>query len=145
MQKKCEYPPPLGCALSTRLQNCDYIRDNPRMGLIHSVKKKLLMFCKNGLYFWLGPINKLFKSHVNYALTWILRILVPIKFCKGPIKISNGPLKFGNLHVLEWDMCHWSILRAHHHFGLGLSQLYRLIWHVFKHWLYRRVVLETKI
>ena len=68
---------------------------------------------------------KLFKSHVNYALMWISRILGPIKFCKGPIKISNGPLKFGNLHVFEWDMGHgmghWSILRAHHHFGLGLS------------------------
>ena len=52
---------------------------------------------------------------------WISRILGPIKFCKGPIKISNGPLEFGNLHVFEWDMGHWSILRAHHHFGLGLS------------------------
>ena len=89
------------------------------MGLIHFVKK-LLMFCKNGLYFWLGPIYKLFKFHVNYALMWILRIIGPIKFCKGPIKISNGSLKFG-LHVFEWDMGHWSILRAHHHFGLGLS------------------------
>ena len=68
-----------------------------------------------------GPIHKLFKSRVHYALTWILRILGPIKFCKGPIKISNGPLKFGNLHVFEWDMGHWSILRAHHLFGLGLS------------------------
>ena len=54
---------------------------------------------------------------------WILRILGPIKFCKGSIKISNGPLKFGNLHAFEWDMGHWSILRAHHHFGLGLSLL----------------------
>ena len=79
------------------------------------------MFCKNGLYFWLGPINKLFKSNVNYALMWILRILGPIKFCKGPIKFSNGPLKFGNLHVFEWDMGHWPILRAHHHFWLGLT------------------------
>ena len=52
---------------------------------------------------------------------WILRILGPIKFCKTPIKISNGPLKFGNLHVFEWDMGHWPILRAHHHFGLGLT------------------------
>ena len=52
---------------------------------------------------------------------WILRILRPIKFCKGPIKISNGPLKFGNLHVFEWDMGHWPILKAHHHFGLGLT------------------------
>ena len=74
-------------------------------------------------FFWLGPIYKLFKSHVNYALMWILRILGPIKFCKGPIKISNGPLKFGNLHVFEWDMGHWPILRAHHHFGLGLTQV----------------------
>ena len=52
---------------------------------------------------------------------WILRILWPIKFCKGPIKISNGPLKFGNLHVFEWDMGHWPISRAHHPFGLGLT------------------------
>ena len=37
------------------------------------------------------------------------------------MKISNGPLKFGNLHVFEWDMSHWPILRAHHHFRLGLS------------------------
>ena len=79
------------------------------------------MFCLNGLYFWLGPIYKLFKSHVNYDLMWILRILGPIKFCKGPIKNLNGPLKFGNLHVFEWDMGHWPILRAHHHFGQGLS------------------------
>ena len=48
-------------------------------------------------------------------------ILGPIKFCKGPIKISNGQLKFGNLHVFEWDMGHWPILRAHHHFWLGLT------------------------
>ena len=38
----------------------------------------------------------------------------------GPINISDGPLKFGNLHVFEWDMGHWPILRAHH-FGLGLT------------------------
>ena len=68
-----------------------------------------------------APIYKLFKSHVNYALMWISRILGPIKFCKGPIKISNGPLKFGNLHVFEWDMGHWPILSAHHHFGPGLT------------------------
>ena len=52
---------------------------------------------------------------------WILSILGPIKFCKGPINISNGPLKFGNLHVFEWDMGHWPILRANHHFWLGLT------------------------
>ena len=27
-----------------------------------------------------------------------------------------GSLKFRNLHVFEWDMGHWPILRAHHHF-----------------------------
>ena len=71
------------------------------MGPIHFVRK-LLMFCSNGLYFLLGPIYKLFKSHVNCALMWKLRILGPIKFCKGPIKVSNGPIRFGNLHVFEW-------------------------------------------
>ena len=68
-----------------------------------------------------GPIYKLFKSHVNYVLMWILRILGPIKFCNGPIIISNGPLKFGSLRVFVWDISHWPILRAHHHFGLGLT------------------------
>ena len=72
------------------------------------------------LYFWLGPMYQLFKSH-NCALMGILRILGPIKFCKGPMKISKGPLKLGNLHVFEWDMGHWPILRARHHFGPGLS------------------------
>ena len=83
------------------------------------------MFCKNGLYFWLGPIYKLFKAHVNYALKWILRILGPIKFCKGPIKTSKRPLKFGNTNVFEWTMGHWSILRAHH---ITLGQDYPCIW-----------------
>ena len=69
----------------------------------------------------MGPIYKLLKSHVNYALMWILRILGTIKFYKGPIKISNDPLIFGNVHVFEWDMGHWPILWAHHYFGLGLS------------------------
>ena len=58
---------------------------------------------------------------------WILRILGPIKICKGPIKISNGPLKFENLHVFESDMGHWPILKAHHHFGLGLTLLFLMI------------------
>ena len=49
------------------------------MGLVHSVKK-LSMFCKNGLYFWLGPINKLFKSHVNYALTHPLYPMIQPNF-----------------------------------------------------------------
>ena len=37
---------------------------------------------------------------------------------------ENGPgIFFGHakLHVFEWDMGHWPILRAHHHFGPGLS------------------------
>ena len=33
----------------------------------------------------------------------------------------KSPLKLCNLHVFEWDMGHWPILRAHHHFGPGLS------------------------
>ena len=36
-------------------------------------------------------------------------------------KNFKWPIKFGNLHLFEWDMGHWSILRAHHHFCLGLS------------------------
>ena len=83
-------------------------RVHPRMGP-DPVCEKTFYVLLNGLYFWLGPIYKLFKSHVNYALMWILRILGPIKFCKGLIKISNGPLEFGNLHVFEWDMGHWPI------------------------------------
>ena len=50
----------------------------------------------------------------------ILRIIGPIKFCNQLIKISKCPLKFGNLHVFEWAMGHWLILRAHHHFEPGL-------------------------
>ena len=96
-----------------------WFRVNPRMGPIHFVRTINVLL--KWTYFWLGPIYKLFKSHVNYALMWILRILGPIKFCKGPIKNSNDPLKFGNLHVFEWDMGHWPILTAHHHFGLRLS------------------------
>ena len=38
-------------------------------------------------------------------------------------KKFKWPIKFGNLQVLEWDMGHWPILRALHHFGLGLSLL----------------------
>ena len=34
--------------------------------------------------FGLGPIYKLFKSVVHFAVRWISRFL-------GPIKISNGP------------------------------------------------------
>ena len=98
-----------------------HCRDSPWMGPDP--------FCENtinvlriGLYFWLCPIYKLFKSHVNYALYNVdIKDSSPIKFCKRPIKISNGPLKFGNLHVFEWDMGHWSILRAHHYFRLGVS------------------------
>ena len=78
---------------------------------------------------------------------WILRIPGPIKFCKGPIKISNGPLKFGNLHVFEWDMGHWPILRAHHNFGLGLTLGFRqsvsLITGFSINWSLKRVFLKV--
>ena len=39
----------------------------------------------------------------------------------GPIEIRKGPLKLCNWHVLECDMDHLPILKAHHHFGPGLS------------------------
>ena len=97
-------------------------RDNPRMDPIHFVWK-IFVFAKMD-FTLAGPhIQAIqnFKSHVNYTLMWILRILGPIKFCKGPIKISNGPEKFWNVHVFEWDMGHWPILKAHHHLGLRLS------------------------
>ena len=29
--------------------------------------------------------------------------------------------EIGGRDVFEWDMGHWPILRAHHHFGLGLT------------------------
>ena len=80
-------------------------RDNPRMGLNHFVRK-LLWICLNGL-FWLGPIYKLFKSHVYYVLMWILWILGPVKILKRPIKRTHKNfkclLKLGNMHVLERD------------------------------------------
>ena len=77
-------------------------RDNPKDGPDPFCEKTINVLLKWTLCLaWPLMIYKLFKSHVNYALMWILRILGPIKFCKGPIKISNGPLKFGNLHVIE--------------------------------------------
>ena len=73
-------------------------------------------------FFWLGPIYKLFKSHVNDALMWILRILGPIKFCKVPIFFRKMSIKIWKLHVLDWDIGHCPILRAHYYyFGPGLS------------------------
>ena len=36
------------------------------------------------------------------------------------IKNFEWPVK---IRKFEWDMSHWPILRAHHHFGLGLSLL----------------------
>ena len=68
------------------------------MGPIPFVRK-LLIFAKMDFTFGLASLYKLFKYHVNYALMLILRILGPIKFCKGSIKISKGLLKFGNMHV----------------------------------------------
>ena len=86
------------------------------------------------------------EKTVNVLLKWTLfldgphiqAIQIPCQLCSNvDIKDSwahqilqrahnfflNGPLKFGNLHVFEWDMGHWPILRAHHHFGLGLTLL----------------------
>ena len=54
-------------------------------------------------------------SNVDIKDSWAHRIL------QRAHKISNGPLKFETLHVFEWDMGHWPILRAHHHFGLELT------------------------
>ena len=54
-------------------------------------------------------------SNVNIKDSWAHQIL------QRAHKILNGPLKFGNLRVFEWDMGHWPILTAHHHFGLGLT------------------------
>ena len=86
-------------------------KDNPRMGRIHFVRK-LLMFCSNGLYFWLGPILQAIQiscklcSNVDIKDSWAL------KNFKWPIKIWK----------FEWDMGgQWLIIRAHHHFGLGIS------------------------
>ena len=61
-------------------------------------------------------------SNVDIKDSWAHQIL------QRAHKISNGPLKFGNLHVFEWDMGHWPILRAHHHFGLGLTLRMCLPW-----------------
>ena len=49
---------------------------------------------------------KLFKSHADYAIIGILRILGPFKVCKGPMKISKGPFKFRNSQLFEWDIGH---------------------------------------
>ena len=48
-------------------------------------------------------------SNVNIKDSWAHQIL------------QRAHKKFGNLHVFEWDMGHWPILTAHHHFGLGLT------------------------
>ena len=51
-------------------------------------------------------------SNVDIKDSWAHQILQKThKKFKWPIKIWK----------FEWDVCHWSILRAHHHFGLGLS------------------------
>ena len=39
-------------------------------------------------------------------------------------KNFKWPIKIWKLHVFESDMGHWPILRAHHHFGLGLTLLF---------------------
>ena len=53
-------------------------------------------------------------SNVDIKDSWAHQILQRAhKNFKWPIKIWK----------FEWDMGHWSILRAHHHFRLGLSLL----------------------
>ena len=47
--------------------------------------------------------------------SWAHQILQRVR------KNFKWPIKFGNLHVFEWDIGHLPILRAHHHFALGLS------------------------
>ena len=55
-------------------------------------------------------------SNVDIKDSWAHQILQRAhQNFKWPINIW----KF--LHVFEWDMEHWPILRAHHHFGLGSS------------------------
>ena len=51
-------------------------------------------------------------SNVDIKDSWAHQILQRAhKNFKWPIKIWK----------FEWDMGHWPILRAHHHFGLGLT------------------------
>ena len=52
---------------------------------------------------------------MNIKDSWVHQIL------QRAHKNFKWPIKFGNLHLFEWDMGHWPILRAHQHFGLGLS------------------------
>ena len=40
-----------------------------------------------------GPIDKLFKSGIHFAVMWILRFLGSIFCSKWPIKISNSSSK----------------------------------------------------
>ena len=71
--------------------------------------------------FWFGPIHKLFKFDVNFAVRCLLRILGPIIFSKRPMKMQNGPSKFGFLYVNEWEMGLWPIFRAHLYSGPEIS------------------------
>ena len=73
-------------------------KDNPRMGLIHFVRKIINVLLKWTL-FLAGP-------HIQaiQILCQLCSNVGPIKFCKRPINISNGPLKFGNLHAFEWNI-----------------------------------------
>ena len=82
---------------------------------------------------------------INYALIkimWILRILGPIKFCKWPIKFCKWPIK---IWKFEWDMAHWPILRAHHHFGLGLTLPYGKVTKTQENITYKRSALSQQV
>ena len=61
------------------------------------------------------------------------------------LNFANGPLKFGNLHVFEWDMGHWPILRAHHHFGLGLTLPYGKVTKTQENITYKRSALSQQV
>ena len=75
----------------------------------------------NPLFFLAGPhisatqISCQLCSYIDNKESWAHQIL------QRATKISKGPLELCNLHVFEWDMGHSPILRAHHHFGPGLS------------------------
>ena len=93
-------------------------RDNPWIGLIHFLRK-LIVLLKWTLFLAWPHIQGL---QISFQLCSNIDIKDsgPTKFCKGPIEISKGPLKLCILHVFECHMGHWPILRAHHHFGLGV-------------------------
>ena len=96
-------------------------RDISETGPNHFMKKKLWVIELLWFHFWLGPIHKLFKSDVHFAVRWILRILGPFIF---PILANQNfkwPIKTLILHVNEWDMGHWAIFMANSYSGPELT------------------------